>query len=209
VGRPGTSGDRAAVTPATVRDAATTLFAEKGYHGTALSEVAASLGVRTPSLYNHMRSKQELLADIVLETSRQVWADHQDAVRDRDDVVDRLREAARVYALRHATHRREALIVNRDVASLDEPVLSQVLELRRRHEGAVRTLIQEGTDAGLLAAGNPRVASFGVLEMCVSVARWFSPGGPLSAEQVAEQYSEFALRVAGYVGGRRDGPAHV
>jgi AcrR family transcriptional regulator len=209
VGRPGTSGDRAAVTPATVRDAATTLFAEKGYHGTALSEVAASLGVRTPSLYNHMRSKQELLADIVLETSRQVWADHQEAVRDRDDVVDRLREAARVYALRHATHRREALIVNRDVASLDEPVLSQVLELRRRHEGAVRTLIQEGTDAGLLAAGNPRVASFGVLEMCVSVARWFSPGGPLSAEQVAEQYSEFALRVAGYVGGRRDGPAHV
>jgi AcrR family transcriptional regulator len=209
VGRPGTSGDRAAVTPATVRDAATTLFAEKGYHGTALSEVAASLGVRTPSLYNHMRSKQELLADIVLETSRQVWADHQDAVRDRDDVVDRLREAARVYALRHATHRREALIVNRDVACLDEPVLSQVLELRRRHEGAVRTLIQEGTDAGLLAAGNPRVASFGVLEMCVSVARWFSPGGPLSAEQVAEQYSEFALRVAGYVGGRRDGPAHV
>jgi AcrR family transcriptional regulator len=192
-----------------VRDAATTLFAEKGYHGTALSEVAASLGVRTPSLYNHMRSKQELLADIVLETSRQVWADHQEAVRDRDDVVDRLREAARVYALRHATHRREALIVNRDVASLDEPVLSQVLELRRRHEGAVRTLIQEGTDAGLLAAGNPRVASFGVLEMCVSVARWFSPGGPLSAEQVAEQYSEFALRVAGYVGGRRDGPAHV
>lgn len=209
MGRPGTSGDRAAVTPATVRDAATTLFAEKGYHGTALSEVAASLGVRTPSLYNHMRSKQELLADIVLETSRQVWADHQEAVRDRDDVVDRLREAARVYALRHATHRREALIVNRDVASLDEPVLSQVLELRRRHEGAVRTLIQEGTDAGLLAAGNPRVASFGVLEMCVSVARWFSPGGPLSAEQVAEQYSEFALRVAGYVGGRRDGPAHV
>ena len=90
--------------------------------------------------------------------------------------------------------------MNRDVASVDEPVLSQVLELRRRHERAVRDLIAEGADQGVLVVETPRVASFGVLEMCVSVARWFSPGGPLTAEQVAEQYSEFALRVAGLVG---------
>ncbi|GAA4782821.1 TetR/AcrR family transcriptional regulator [Actinomycetospora chlora] len=186
-----------AVTPAAVRDAATTLFAEKGYHGTALSEVAAHLGIRTPSLYNHMRSKQELLAEIVLDTSQQVWAEFGAAVDGRADVVDRLREAARVYALRHATHRREALIVNRDVASLAEPVLSQVLDLRRRHERAVRALIAEGVAQGRLAAEDPRTASFGLLEMCVSVARWFSPDGALSAQDVAEQYSDFALRVAG------------
>jgi AcrR family transcriptional regulator len=199
VSAPETSGDRPVVTPASVRDAATSLFAEKGYHGTALSEVAARLRIRTPSLYNHMRSKQELLQQIVLETSEQVWAEFEEAVRDRDDVVDRLREAARVYALRHATHRREALIVNRDVAALEEPVLSEVLELRRRHERAVRALIQEGVDQGSLAVENARVASFGVLEMCVSVARWFSPGGPLPAEKVAEQYSDFALRLAGHL----------
>jgi AcrR family transcriptional regulator len=198
VSAPAAPGGRAGVTPAAVRDAATTLFAEKGYHGTALSEVAAQLGVRTPSLYHHMRSKQELLGDIVLETSRQVWSDFEAAVDGHDDVVDRLREAARVYALRHATHRREALIVNRDVASLEEPVLSEVLELRRRHEGAVRGLVQEGVDRGVLAVDSPRIASFGVLEMCVSVARWFHPDGTLSAEQVAAQYSEFALRLAGH-----------
>ena len=79
VSAPAAPGDRAAVTPATVRDAATTLFAEKGYHGTALSEVAARLRIRTPSLYNHMSSKQELLAEIVLATSQQVW----DRVRGR------------------------------------------------------------------------------------------------------------------------------
>ena len=103
------------------------------------------------------------------------------------------------HALRHATHRREALIVNRDVASLEEPVLSEVLELRRRHERAVRGLIEDGVDQGLLTVESPRVASFGVLEMCVSVARWFSPDGVLTAEDVAEQYSEFALRLAGHL----------
>lgn len=34
--------------PAVTADAVLTLFAERGYHGTALSQIAASLGIRTP-----------------------------------------------------------------------------------------------------------------------------------------------------------------
>jgi hypothetical protein len=44
---------------------------------------------------------------------------------------------------------------------------------------------------------DPFLASFGILEMCVSVARWFDPAGALSAEQVASEYGEFALRLVG------------
>jgi hypothetical protein len=35
----------------------------------------------------------------------------------------------------------------------------------------------------------------GILEMCVSVARWFDPDGRLSAEQVASEHARFALRL--------------
>jgi AcrR family transcriptional regulator len=185
------------VSPAAVRDVALTLFAERGYHGTALSQIAAALGIRTPSLYNHMRSKQDLLRDIVAETTEQVWADYVAAVDGVDDVAERLRRATQVYALRHATHRREALIVNRDIASLEEPARSQVLELRRRHAEAIKGLIEEGAKAGRFTEHASTVAAFGILEMCVSIARWFREDGPLSAESVADKYSEFALRIAG------------
>lgn len=188
---------RPTVNPAAVRDAALTLFAERGYHGTALSQIAGALGVRTPSLYNHMRSKHDLLRDIITETTEQVWAEYEQAVEGVDDVVERLRRAARVYALRHATHRREALIVNRDVASLEVPARSQVLELRRRHAHAIAGLIEAGGKAGRFDEGEPTLAAFGILEMCVSIARWFREDGPLSAEAVAEAYSVYALRVAG------------
>lgn len=190
-------GVRATVSPAAVREAALTLFAQRGYHGTALSEIAAELGIRTPSLYNHMRSKHDLLDEIVTETSAQVWADYQEAVAGIDDVAERLRSAVRVYALRHATHRREALVVNRDVGSLEEPARSRVLELRRRHEHAVRGLIEEGLAQGRFKVAEPSLASFGILEMCVSIARWFREDGKLDAEVVADQYGEYALRIAG------------
>ncbi|MFI5607416.1 TetR/AcrR family transcriptional regulator [Amycolatopsis sp. NPDC051903] len=193
----GKSEAKTTVSPAAVRDAALTLFAERGYHGTALSQIAAELKIRTPSLYNHMRAKQDLLRDIVADTTEQVWADYEQAVEGVDDVAERLRNATRVYALRHATHRREALIVNRDIASLEEPARGEVLELRRRHAQAIKDLIEEGVKAGRFHEESSTLAAFGILEMCVSIARWFREDGPLSADEVAEKYSEYALRVAG------------
>lgn len=190
-------GVRAPVSPVAVREAALTLFATRGYHGTALSQIAAELGIRTPSLYNHMRSKHDLLDDIVSETTEQVWADYEAAVDGVDDVAERLRAAIRTYALRHATHRREALIVNRDVGSLEEPARSRVLEVRRRHERAIRSLIEEGVQTGRFTVTEPALASFGILEMCVSVARWFREDGQLPAAVIADRYSEYALRLVG------------
>ena len=68
--------------------------------------------------------------------------------------------------------------------------------LRRRHERAIRGLIEEGSEEGVFAVSEPLLASFGILELCVSIAHWFRPDRPLSAEDVAHQYAEFAVRIA-------------
>ena len=187
---------RAPVSPDRVLDVALELFSEQGYHGTSVAEIAAVLGIKTASLYNHMTSKQELLGQIIETTMDAVWADYEAAVAGTDDVTERLRAAAEVYARRHATHPREARIVNRDVSSLVEPTRTRVRELRRRHEQAIRGLIQEGAAAGVFSVREPLLASFGILELCVSIAHWFQADGPLSAEDVAREYAEFAVRIA-------------
>lgn len=189
---------RGTITSDAVLDAALTLFAERGYHGTALSQIAEALGIRTPSLYNHMRSKQELLETIVGQTLEDVLVGFHAAVTDIDNPADRLRAATRVYALRHASHRREALVVNRDITSLPEPGLTTMRERRRDHERAIRAIITEGIAQGLFSVANPALASFAILEMSVSIARWFSDEGPLTAEQVADHHAEFALRIVRY-----------
>jgi AcrR family transcriptional regulator len=185
------------VTSARVLDHALTLFAERGYHGTALSEIAGALGVRTPSLYNHMRSKHELLEAIIEATTAGVLDDFH-AERDAGgDPADLLHRAARVYAYRHATHRREALVVNRDTSSLEEPVRGAMQARRREHEHALRAVISEGVEDGVFHVESPALASFAIRELCVSIARWFSEDGPLTADEVADQYAGFALRIVG------------
>src|SRR3954468_3720612 len=43
------------------------LFAERGYHGTSMEDLAAAMGVQKGSLYAHVRSKADLLHEITLD----------------------------------------------------------------------------------------------------------------------------------------------
>ncbi len=52
-------------TAARILDAAEALFAERGYAGTSLRDVAEAVGLRTPSLYNHFESKELLYAAVL------------------------------------------------------------------------------------------------------------------------------------------------
>ena len=48
-----------------ILEAAETLFAKRGYAGTTLRDVAAEVGLRNPSLYNHFPSKESLYAAVL------------------------------------------------------------------------------------------------------------------------------------------------
>jgi AcrR family transcriptional regulator len=48
------------------------VFAEKGFHDTAMSEIAQAAGVTKPVLYQHFPSKRELYAELLTEVGRQL-----------------------------------------------------------------------------------------------------------------------------------------
>ena len=70
--------------------------------------------------------------------------------------VELLRRAARVYAHRHATHRREALVVNRDTGSLEEPARTTMQARRREHEHALRAVIAAASSGAISTSSRRR-----------------------------------------------------
>lgn len=59
------SGRRGERTADRILDAAEAVFAERGFAGTSLRDVAERVGVRAPSLYNHFESKESLYAAVL------------------------------------------------------------------------------------------------------------------------------------------------
>lgn len=181
-----------------VREAALTLFAERGYYGTTMKDIGNALQIRAPSLYNHVDSKYDILCEIISDTMDRVLGDFTDATADVDDVAERLRRAAVVYVLRHAQHRREALVVNHETQNLEDSARSIARAKQVEHVDQFQDLIEEGRALGRFHVKSPRLATFAILEMAVAVARWFREDGPLSATEVAEEYGTFALRIVGF-----------
>ena len=80
-----------------ILDAAEDLFAERGYAGTTLRDVATRVGIRIPSLYNHFDSKESLYEAVlargmgpVLEALSAFVEAGPEAYRDPGQVVGRV-----------------------------------------------------------------------------------------------------------------------
>lgn len=180
-----------------VRAVALALFAERGYRGTTMNDIADALGIRAPSLYNHVPSKHEILRHIMVATMDQLLADHRVAVGSTLEVTEQLRRATEAHVRYHCRHRLEAFVGNREIQSLEPAAREAVLAKRDDYEQGFRALIGRGRESGSFLVGSARLASYSILEMGIGVASWFHHEGPLSEAEVAYHYGEFALRIVG------------
>src|SRR5687767_2870414 len=115
------------------------IFAEKGYHGAALSDIAEALGVKTPSLYAHVASKQDLLYEIMREGADAFHA-ALDGVPEERPVGERIRLALRAH-LRVVSEQLDlATVFVREWRYLEGERREEILAERRRYEQRFRDL---------------------------------------------------------------------
>ena len=183
------------VTRDAVLSAACGLFAERGYRGTSMKDIAAAVGVQAPSLYNHASSKQDILYAI-MDTAMDRALDALDAALDGvSDVTDQLQIATESLVLDFLRFPDEVTICNTEVRSLEPDNRRAIVAKRDAYAAQVRKIIDRGCRSMAFGTTSPRLAAFAVLEMGNGAKSWFNPGGRYTDREVAEQYGRFALRV--------------
>lgn len=191
---------RAAIDPDRIRAAALRLFAQAGYRSTTMADIGAALGIRGPSLYKHVGSKQDLLVQIMVGTMNALIEDQHTARLAGGDITTQLRRMVEAHVRFHALNSEQAFVGNREIGNLEQPHRDRVLLLRAQYERGLRDAVAEGVDAGALTTTDARLASYAILDMGIGVATWFSPDGPRTVDQVAYAYADFALAIFGAVG---------
>ena len=178
---------------------ATRLFAQRGYDGTTLQDIADAIGITRPGLYNYINSKEQLLAELVRDVSENT-AHIVHTVRLRADLssIEKLRVVVRALALQRAGAPERFRVLDRTEAALPEEVAALHLKARREVLAELRTIIEEGVSRGEFRPRDERLAALSVIGMCNWVAWWFRPGSNHPAEPVADQLAQNAVDMLAY-----------
>jgi AcrR family transcriptional regulator len=125
------------------------LFAEKGYHGTSVGDLAEAMGVQKGSLYAHIESKADLLWEVAREGAQAFHA-ALDAVPEAGRAVERIRLALRAHLRVVAEQLDVATVFVREWRYLEGERRDAFLSERRRYEERFRALFREARDLGEL-----------------------------------------------------------
>jgi AcrR family transcriptional regulator len=187
-----------------IRTAAFRQFAERGYPVVTVRDIMKACGLTQGALYNHFRSKDELLHDIIASTQAELERVCRQAVAEAgEDPQAKLAAFVRAYVVRHCRLRVEALVANRELGWLDPSRVADIRRSRRAIRDVLVGILAQGVERGVFVP--PKVdgredlkaVAMALLDQCTHVSMWYGPGGRLAEEQMAALYAEMALRSVG------------
>ena len=172
------------------------LFAEKGYHGTSIGDLADALGVQKGSLYHHIESKQDLLYETMREGATAFHA-ALDAVPEDTTATEKIRHALRGHLRVVAEQLDVATVFVREWRYLEGDRRDEIVRERRRYEERLRALFREGRELGELRTDlDDATAALLALSAANWAYTWLRPG--FDTDELADRF--YALLVEGMRG---------
>lgn len=188
-----------------IRAAAVEFFRVRGYSGTSTREIASRAGITAGSLYNHYDSKEALLFLVLVSVHADALTRLRAALQGQPHPAAALRGAVSSHVLFHTEQAAAVAVTYQDMEFLSSAHRATVVALRREYERVLLEIVHDGIARRVFSVDDPRLAVIAILSVGVRVSAWFKPGGRLSAEQVAEQCADYALRLVGVCSGVGDG----
>ena len=157
------------------------LFAQKGYHGTSIGDLAEALGIQKASLYHHIGSKEDLLWEVASAGAAAFQA-ALDAVPEELPAPERIRLALRGHLRVVAEQLDAATVFTREWRSLEGERRERFVAERRRYEERIRELFREGRELGELRSDlDDATAALLALSAANWAYTWLRPGGDTDA----------------------------
>lgn len=180
--------------------AALDAFFEHGYHGTTIRDIALRAGLSVPGVYHHYPSKQTLLVALIDAVMDELLARSGQAVAEAGAAPGAQFDALVENLVRfHMFRRKQAFVAATEIRSLEGAAKPAYVRRRDEQEQMFVSAIERIHRCGQGSGPPAHDCARAVLTMCVGVATWYRPDGPLPPEALVEQYLRFAHGVVGHV----------
>jgi AcrR family transcriptional regulator len=180
----GASSRGGAATRELILRAAAVMFTERGYAQTTIRDLAAAVGIRGPSLYNHFNTKEDVLFAVCEDSIGRLLAAVSSVDRDADgdEALQQLIRAHLETILEDSTPYQAMMI---EIRSLSPERRAIILGRRDDYQGQVEAIIARAQHAGIVRGDRPaRHLMRALLNLLTWTMIWFEREPGISTREV-------------------------
>ena len=169
------------------------LFKEKGYSAVTMRDLATAMGIKAASLYNHIKSKQEILKEIIISLAEE-FTQGMAVIRSSETTnLDKLTQIITLHIKISSQNIYGMASLNNDWMHLEDQ-LDYYQQLRIDYEDNFRTIIKNGIQRKEINNCNPDVILFSMLSTLRSLYIWIPKKEDLDQEQLAQNLSQVLIQ---------------
>lgn len=171
-------------------DAAEARFANQGYRGTRMQDIASDLDLQKPALYYYFDSKEAILVEMIRGRVGDALQAITDLAASDAPAGTTLDRAVRAHLRIFHEHANLYTIFNSEkLTSISTEAASLVDELGRAYEDQWETILKTGVASGYIRDEiDIRVTVKAILGMLNTTLTWFKPDHPLTIGQLSDRY---------------------
>lgn len=144
-------------------DAASFLYARKGFAGTSLQEISEKAGVNRSVTRHYVHKKSDIMR-MIMEDVLTIF--HENLIRvtkDIDNPEEKLTMAIYIYFTVVDQHRDKALLIYQKSSSLDRPSSSRIMQLEVDVSNVFGTIISEGIEQGVFKSVDVDLMAYNIM----------------------------------------------
>lgn len=185
-----------------ILDAAAAVFAQKGYHGTGMRDIAERLGMKAGSLYFHLASKDAALEEVCAAGLQSALRAAEHAVGVGGDLNRRIRALVESQVRDLKVHGDYISVFVHERRQLTAQGQKRLSEVTRKHGALLDRIFEDARAKGELADGiEPRAARYAMVGLLRNFTQLYVEGPIRDFDAVAAQVTEIFLSGASSVRG--------
>ncbi len=162
------------------------LFREKGYNASSMRDLAEKVGVEAASLYNHIKSKSDILQEICFKIANQFMTEIDQITAGDRSAIEKVEEVLRFHIRQMVNNYEEVIVSDREWKHLTDPYLSNFQNQRRVYRQRIAALIQQGIEKNEIKQIDAPTAVLIMLHAVSGIESWHRSHKKISAELLEE-----------------------
>lgn len=172
------------------------LFQKKGYKATSMKDIAEQVNMEAASLYNHIKSKHEILSELLMYIAHRFEQGMKNINESSYRPFDKMKALIALH-IRLTTENTHAIgLLTQDWKHLKEPHFTAFQTIRNNYSSDFLEIIKAGMENGELKKANPEITLNSILSSVRWLYDWYTEERKISPVELEIQITE--LLVSGF-----------